>query len=417
MIGAGTASNPYLVSTPSDLNAVRNNLTAHYQLVNDIDMSSWGNFNSIGNSTTTFFKGSFDGNGFKILNLTINESSVYVGLFGYINYGTVTIKNLGIENCNINSNTYNYVGAIVGYLSKGNIQNCYSTGQINGQYGVGGLVGFSDGIIENSFSMANVTGTGRVGGLLGNGVSVNALVNKCYSTGLVTVTPDPSLYNGGLIGSHSGSTAVTNSYYDTQTSGQTISAGGISKTTAEMKTQSTFTDWDFSTIWGINGDYPYLQIFGLPVVSVKKETREIHTYLNQFITASERHTATLRSVEGYLSNIETTATRNVKTVINTIVKVDTHIQPIESFINRESKKVNELLSYIHPIYSNVEVIYPIANKQITAYLSVLFNDSSVSINEGMPSIQKVVNTSESIINNNQSHSGMIINPSHVEVRK
>ena len=36
-----------------------------------------------------------------------------------------------------------------------------------------------------------------------------------------------------------------------QTSGQSTSAGGIGKTTAEMKQQATFAGWDFVTIWGI----------------------------------------------------------------------------------------------------------------------------------------------------------------------
>ena len=40
---------------------------------------------------------------------------------------------------------------------------------------------------------------------------------------------------------------TTFSFWDTQTTGQTISAGGVGKTTAEMKTLSTFTSagWDF----------------------------------------------------------------------------------------------------------------------------------------------------------------------------
>jgi len=63
---------------------------------------------------------------------------------------------------------------------------------------------------------------------------------------------------------------VTSSFWDIQTSGQTISAGGTGKTTAEMKTRSTFTDagWDFvgetengtEDIWWIleGKDYPHL---------------------------------------------------------------------------------------------------------------------------------------------------------------
>jgi hypothetical protein len=56
---------------------------------------------------------------------------------------------------------------------------------------------------------------------------------------------------------------VTASFWDIDTSGQLTSAGGTGKTTAEMKTKSTFTDagWDFVEIWDIgeNQTYPFLR--------------------------------------------------------------------------------------------------------------------------------------------------------------
>lgn len=53
-----------------------------------------------------------------------------------------------------------------------------------------------------------------------------------------------------------------NSYWDIETSGQATSAGGEGKTTAEMKTQSTFVDWDFNSVWQIvnNETYPQFMI-------------------------------------------------------------------------------------------------------------------------------------------------------------
>ena len=64
---------------------------------------------------------------------------------------------------------------------------------------------------------------------------------------------------------------VTGSFWDRQSSGQTTSAGGTSKTTAQMRTGSTFLSagWDFvgeaakgtEDIWRIDEgkDYPRLQ--------------------------------------------------------------------------------------------------------------------------------------------------------------
>ena len=57
-----------------------------------------------------------------------------------------------------------------------------------------------------------------------------------------------------------GTNTITNSYWDTQTTGTTTSSGGTGKTTALMQTQSTFTGWNFSSLWWINDgrDYPKL---------------------------------------------------------------------------------------------------------------------------------------------------------------
>ncbi|MCH9023002.1 MAG: hypothetical protein IID32_09585 [Planctomycetes bacterium] len=58
---------------------------------------------------------------------------------------------------------------------------------------------------------------------------------------------------------------MSNSFWDTQTTGQGSSAGGTGKTTAEMKMIATFAGvgWDFVTVWAIgdqqsNQGYPYL---------------------------------------------------------------------------------------------------------------------------------------------------------------
>ena len=72
-----------------------------------------------------------------------------------------------------------------------------------------------------------------------NNVSSN--ITNCYSIGIVIGEIDL----GGLVGGNSGT--VTASFWDRDTSGLTDSNGGTGKTTAEMKTESTFTDagWDF----------------------------------------------------------------------------------------------------------------------------------------------------------------------------
>jgi WD40 repeat protein len=158
------------------------------------------------------------------------------------------------------------VGGLVGY-NYDTITNCYSSGDVSasGDYaysGVGGLVGENSwgGTITNCYSSGGVTGTTNVGGLVGRNYDT---ITNCYATGSVLASGtewQPGV-GGGLVGENRGE--VTHSFWDTQTSGQVTSDGGTGKTTAEMQTESTFTDagWDFTTpVWTIDEgmDYPRL---------------------------------------------------------------------------------------------------------------------------------------------------------------
>ncbi|WP_003545435.1 GLUG motif-containing protein [Desulfotomaculum nigrificans] len=413
MLGSGTQTDPYKISTPQDLNAVRNNLTAYYELANDIDMSSFGNFTPIGNSSTKF-KGNFNGKGYKIKNLTINISSQDVGLFGYTE--NATIQNVAIENADVTSNMQNYVGILVGNITTSTISNCYTTGNVSGQYGVGGLVGWhTSGLIQNCFSHAKVTGKGRVGGLVGNGVTIDSKVEKCYSTGLVTVTPDPNLYNGGLVGSHIDSTKVTDSYFDINTSGQTISAGGTGKTTTEMKQQSTYINWDFTSIWGINNDYPYLQIFGISTPSGVVEERQVVSYITDISSTTEIIKKISKNINSYAKYIVS----DVNALKNKSIHVNSYMFPIYANVLSQNKtnKIINIQSYVDKINSNIWRQTK-AYRQPTSYMKLI--DSKVIL----PGIILPFvcanswyeqNLSNSSTIENLSNISCIENPSHLEV--
>jgi hypothetical protein len=217
----------------------------------DTDNNNWG-FQGI------YFSGSFDGNGYTISNFTIHGgSNDYLGLFGYIGL-TGQIKNLGLENCTISgtsivgdSGPY-YIGTLAGF-NAGTISQCYSKGAVSGYSGVGGLVGGNNGEISNCYNTGSVTGYNNVGGLVGYN---SGSISQCYSTGAVS-----GHYSvGGLVGYNSSGNigifgingylgSIINSFWDTQTSGQTTSAGGTGKTTEEMQTLATFTDCG----WVANG--------------------------------------------------------------------------------------------------------------------------------------------------------------------
>ena len=225
--GSGTASDPYLITNEDELFDVRNDLSAHYKLMADIDLTEWiaeespkQGWAPIGNSTTPF-KGVFDGNYHSIKGLTINRpNDNNIGLFGEIY--NATIKNTAIVHSKIIGN--NYVGTIVGSISALNtttrdFNNTYISsvtnniiigGEVNGGDYVGGVVGrtyFGKGeaksqiTIEGNYSSTNIKGNSYCGGIIGY------IFIKCdfYTNNITSFTMFANIYNnvynGNLVAS------------------------------------------------------------------------------------------------------------------------------------------------------------------------------------------------------------------------
>jgi len=159
-------------------------------------------------------------------------------------------------------------GGLVASTSRATITNCGSTSDVSGQYEVGGLAGFncSRGTLANCYAAGRVTGDQYTGGLLGHNGYLGTVAN-CYAVGPVA----GSKQVGGLIGGDDANqTIVQASYWDVETTGQAVSAGGVGLETTAMKTARTFLDagWDFvgetangvDDIWWIldGQDYPRL---------------------------------------------------------------------------------------------------------------------------------------------------------------
>ena len=197
---------------------------------------------------------------------------------------------------NVTSPDASYAGGLVGY-SDGNISLSYASGEVRGEYGVGGLVGWANswsgalntiekshasglviatdensgglvGIaegtkIENSYASGSVTGTRTVGGLVGSfggesRVGGPQIVNS-YAIGPVTGTSNV----GGLVGYDSSLrtnayNSVVSSFWDKQTTGQTTSAGGIGKTTAEMQDITLYSGWSIEDDTSLTSSYARL---------------------------------------------------------------------------------------------------------------------------------------------------------------
>ncbi len=114
----------------------------------------------------------------------------------------------------------------------GRISESFSTGSVTGPLSDGGLVGFNDGGIDSSYSTASVYSGDGSGGLAG--VSMGP-ITRSYASG-----PVSGYATGGLVGQNINSGTVSNSYFDSQTTGQTSDGGGATGlTTAQFMNASS----------------------------------------------------------------------------------------------------------------------------------------------------------------------------------
>ncbi len=284
------------------------------------DGKGWLPIGGAGSSDS--FSGNYDGQNYTISNLNIRRHNTdNIGLFGLVGIKSsgqeVSIKNIGIKGANINGD--NGVGVLIGGLisnKKTLIEFAYiSDGIVSGNGNIGGLIGYAHSFeshastkerptisktfsnidvawaksksgnnfggligytsatnINNSYSRssviidnttANISSLQNVGGFIGD-ASNKTSISFCYSTGSVKAIGNPVINQiGGMIGVSEGNISISNSFWDKESSEQNNSDGGSGKTSDQMNNISTFSNFDFSNIWGIdseiNDGYPYLK--------------------------------------------------------------------------------------------------------------------------------------------------------------
>ena len=325
---AGTSGDPYLIATEANLDCLMGNPSDYWAggfyflQTADLDLTGYGAWaNGIG-SMGMPFNGTYDGNSFTISHLSVTSASDDAGLFGVIS--GATIKDVTLVDASVVGD--DHVGALVGRVLDGTIARAHADAAVTGANSVGGLVGLVDDSASTTIAQSAATGSvsapsfGRqVGGLVGRAAvgtrsltitdsyssasvagydEVGGLVGQYFeSTGRETLTITDSYATGatsgalpggadggvvgciydGILNERCWSTAltafvVTDTYWDTQTTGQPATAGGqgTGKTTAQMTDIATFTAWSVSDVvpdatvtWGIcpprNGGFPFLQ--------------------------------------------------------------------------------------------------------------------------------------------------------------
>ena len=179
LMGTGTESDPYLISTEADLRglqqAVEDGSQAtegkFFKMTDDIDFTDKEPMEGIGTVTNEYnreFKGTFDGDGHVISNLTEKGA----GLFQYLDG---TVKNLGIVNMTFTGSNGECapIAYKMGNTKGGTISNCYVGGTINmtttssneSLYlaGLCAIVGTNSNKIENSYfkGAMNISSNGK----------------------------------------------------------------------------------------------------------------------------------------------------------------------------------------------------------------------------------------------------------------
>ncbi|WP_179097697.1 S-layer homology domain-containing protein [Paenibacillus sp. FSL H7-0331] len=318
--GTGVSGDPYLIDTASMLNEVRNDLSAHYKLINDIDLSYYGqgaDWEPIG-TTGTPFKGTFDGNGHTIKSLRITSTADNLGLFGVVE--SSTINNIGLLNVNISSLSANNVGSLVGWAKATTIINVFATGSVTGGSNTGGLVGFAESVSvpmppfppftqavllhKSYFNGAVESVVNSASGLIGSSSTPDTNILSSYAVATVK-TPLNNNTSSGLMPTGSG--FVTDSYYASDMTGFTRGLG-TPLVSFDLKLSATYpvypgSGWDFTNTgaWGMepnkNDGYPYLKAFDrAPTAS--SVTISGNAKVGQTLTGSYSYQDTENDAEG-----------------------------------------------------------------------------------------------------------------------
>lgn len=232
--GSGTAEDPFQIATAEQINNVRNDMSAHYVLTNDIDLSGYNNWEPIGTSSNPF-TGTFDGNNHSIIGMTITNVTIdgYIGLAGIFgNCKSAFVQNLQMDNISIeidktnDSNIQLEIGGVVAEGSEDTIiTNCKSNGKIN-------------------ISACRYVVIGGISGLL----DVTSEVRSCTTNLLITAkvvsadSQDQVLECGGICGSFGAITDSINYSRIDVIAGNILKCGGICGDGAYIKRCRNYGD-------------------------------------------------------------------------------------------------------------------------------------------------------------------------------
>ena len=242
--GSGSSEDPWKIATAEQLDRIRDDLTGHYTLIGDIDLSGYENWMPIGTFQPRSdapedaevphpdyaFTGTFDGAGHTISNLTIScEAPMGAGLFGCAS-GTesnaASIGHFTLKDVNVSG--FYLVGGAVGLQ----FMNCpvsdihlEGDNKLTGMQGIGGIVGTGFDLISDCSATADVIVSGDDGacaGLIAGGTTMSSIKNCQVTGGSITAEGNAAWGFGALCGAPWGAAEIT----DCKVSGTVITVNG-----------------------------------------------------------------------------------------------------------------------------------------------------------------------------------------------
>jgi hypothetical protein len=218
-----------IINTVEEFMAMKDNRNGRYILGQDIDFENEP-YDTPFNASNIAFGGTFDGNGYSLMNINFSRISMYTGIFGYVSSGV--IKNVTIDGATMGSletpivtSTSSRVGILVGYgtsqtarIENITIKNSLISLDTSStiQAYVGGVTGEYKGVIEDievldtiisvkAFSFGRIK-LGGVAGLLGEFSEVTRAYSNAdisFEMAGTNVRDDNvSQMIGGIIGQH-----------------------------------------------------------------------------------------------------------------------------------------------------------------------------------------------------------------------
>ena len=179
----------------------------------------------------------------------------YYAIGGIIGDGSCDITRC-YNSASIKASSDNVGGIAGNYYNGGMITNCYNTGNVEGNQYAGGIAGYNSNDVNNCYNSGEVKGHNKVGGIVGR--NIRGSISCCYNGG--TISGDSLLRaiaadnNGEGFNKYS---HIDDCYYYEATAFDGIQNGQygrsnniVSLTYEEMQSPEKFDKFDFENIWG-----------------------------------------------------------------------------------------------------------------------------------------------------------------------